>query len=437
MNRGLIVFWLSVSCLTPSFAAQKSSPKKTAPPPGDRYLFVVETSSSMRNLEHAGRQAVFDLIYSGVDGRMRAGDTYGLWIFNDQTHAGVFPMQTWKPEEALNQASRAGLFLKGQRYENGADVASTVKKVVALVKSVGDVTIFIISDGNSAFEGTAFDRPINATYAERDGDRHRAKQPFVTTLVARGGELIAGTVTVAGEALALPERPEPAQIAQTPAKDLFSVQSQPASATNRVIHIVSSSRGTAENQETATALHEDRRTFPEGASLNSTPTQSRNETTPTPTTTSETTQSLAASGPNNTLPAENHKTNSSLAAGITNSLAGQPAVIPAPTVNNPLKTDVAQPPASGPTPLPAMVPAPLTAAAREISGTTSNAVAEPAVSSSLTGLATPTDPMISPRGMLITGLGLLAVALVLIVLFLWRSRPAPQPSFISRSMEHR
>src|SRR3954469_19296211 len=72
--KALLLLVLSVAHSPETFAAQKA-------PAGNRFLFVVETSNAMLPFEHAGRQAVFDLIYSGIGGQIKGGDTIGIWNF--------------------------------------------------------------------------------------------------------------------------------------------------------------------------------------------------------------------------------------------------------------------------------------------------------------------------------------------------------------------
>ena len=432
MKRCLLVFWLCCCGFSPSFAAPKALPKKAPLPPGNRFLFVVETSATMPKVEHAGRQAVVDLIYSGVDGRMRAGDTYGLWTFNEQTHAGLFPMQTWKPAAALDLASRAGLFLKSQPYENRPNVGATVKKLMAVIKAVGDVTIFVISDGSSPFEGTAFDRYINASYQERDEERRRARKPFVTTLVARGGELMIGTVTIAGEVIQLPESPEPVQVVQAPNNDPDSVQPKSASSTNRVIHIVAPPPRRAETPKPpstdiafANLAPAREANDPSLAAATNLPTAASADTTTAP--------STAATGlsanPATPSPQENVPT---VAARGT---ASAPDHASQGQQENPTESAPAQP--EGPNPLASLLPAPLTIAARENSEGASPAAAKSKAIAPLTAMTAPPESMFSPRGMLIIGAALLAVAIGLIALFIWKARSLPQPSFISRSMDRK
>src|SRR5947209_1549054 len=106
----LVAFWVGSLAGATALAA----PTKPVVPAaaGTRFLFVVETSSGMSQFEHAGRQAVFDLLYFGIGEQMRAGDTVGLWTFGNDVRAGVFPMQVWAPEQNLQLASAVGVFLR-------------------------------------------------------------------------------------------------------------------------------------------------------------------------------------------------------------------------------------------------------------------------------------------------------------------------------------
>src|SRR5688572_27973542 len=121
----VLVQWM---VLVTAVAAPVKAPHKPAPP-GNRFLFILETSLPMSRLEHGGRQAVFDLIYSGVEGRMRTGDTYGVWTFNEQHSAGVYPMQTWEAQKNLEHASFLGRFLKTQNYAKDGDFTNVLKQL--------------------------------------------------------------------------------------------------------------------------------------------------------------------------------------------------------------------------------------------------------------------------------------------------------------------
>src|SRR6185503_19629288 len=117
------------------YQVHKSTNSPAPLPDGDRFLFIVETSASMRKLDAASRQAVFDMIFTGLNGRMKESDTYGIWTFNEQTHPGLFSMQTWKSAEALQQASAAALFLKNQPYELHPQIGVALVKLDTVIRA--------------------------------------------------------------------------------------------------------------------------------------------------------------------------------------------------------------------------------------------------------------------------------------------------------------
>lgn len=190
----------------------ESSTNLRPAPDGARFLFIVETSSSTRRLEEANRQALFDLIMTGLNGHMRTGDTFGLWTFNEGSTIGEFPMQVWDAEAPMNTASRAALFLRSQKYTGKARLDDLIPKIRGLTRAVGTVTIFIFSDGETKLEELPFSDPINTEYAQRSKERKQAKKPFITMLLAHQGKITGAFVAIAGQPIPFPERPAPTPI---------------------------------------------------------------------------------------------------------------------------------------------------------------------------------------------------------------------------------
>lgn len=182
-------------------------PAKPPRPEGNRFLFILETSAGMTRLEHGGRQAIFDLIYSGVDGRMRRGDTFGIWTFNGDVHSGIVPMQTYDPRTRLEQAAALGRYLRAHKYDKEGDFDALVKTIHAVVRGAKDVNIFVVTDGNTPFSGTDFDQVINAGFAANGMLVRESKKPVVVALVARQSALVAACVSLAGEKIELAELP--------------------------------------------------------------------------------------------------------------------------------------------------------------------------------------------------------------------------------------
>jgi hypothetical protein len=193
-----------------SSTGQTNTPARRAPakppravPAGNRFLFILETSAAMNRLEHGGRQAIFDLIFSGIDGRMRNGDTYGIWTFNELPYAGFYPMQTWTAQQNLELATGAGRFLKTQKYEKNGNLTNLLKQVQAVVRTVKDLNVVIVTDANTPANGTPFDAELNAQYRANAPQVRETKRPLITTLTARAGQITATCVTLAGETIVL------------------------------------------------------------------------------------------------------------------------------------------------------------------------------------------------------------------------------------------
>src|SRR5688500_7250501 len=184
--RLMLVQWM---VLATAMAAPQ--PTKSPKVEGKRFLFILETSSGMTQLEHGGRQAEFDLSYSGVDGRMWRGDTYGIWPFSEKVYSGLVPMQTWEPQRRLEQASSVGRYLRMHPYQKEGDFQLLVKQIDAVVRGAKDVNIFVVTDGNTPFAGTPFDQVINAGFEANRALVQVAKKPLVVTLVARQSALVA------------------------------------------------------------------------------------------------------------------------------------------------------------------------------------------------------------------------------------------------------
>jgi hypothetical protein len=173
-------------------------------------------SSSMEEMQTAVEATVYDLIRSGLGGQMLAGDSFGLWTFNKEVYTGKFTVMVWDPKRSTQQGARAASFLSGNVYEKRSDLKKVMGTLSRIVGVVSNLTVFIISDGNSAISGTPFDKAINADYRKKNRERSQAKVPYVTTLVVRDGGYVSKSVTIAGQPIFLPQRPPPAVAAKTP-----------------------------------------------------------------------------------------------------------------------------------------------------------------------------------------------------------------------------
>jgi len=185
--------------LTPALLALLSLPTfaqdatNTPDPPG-RFLLLVETSSSMRRRADGVMQTVAALLTSDLGGRLRTGDTIGLWTFNADVYAGRLPLQQWSPATREAVASNVLGFLKLQRYEKKANLDKALAQADSLVGASSAITLLLITDGNQTVRGTPFDAAINAIFQANRREQARARVPFVVVLRAEQGRFVNGSV---------------------------------------------------------------------------------------------------------------------------------------------------------------------------------------------------------------------------------------------------
>ena len=190
-----------------------------ASPDGERFLFVVDTSSDMADLQTATENSIYEILRNGVGGHMRSGDTFGMWTFNKTTTAGRFPLQIWDSRKSTQQGTIAASYLNDLTFEKTSNTKELVENLYQVVRVVSNLTILIYSDG-ALMRGTPFDKEINEGYKKERSARRQLKRPYVTSLIARDGRIISAHVNVAGQALSLPDRLALAapEIVATPAR---------------------------------------------------------------------------------------------------------------------------------------------------------------------------------------------------------------------------
>ncbi len=210
----LLAGLLVVAALAPGqLRAQTNKPK--APPPSNRWLFIVETSRSMHRRKDATLETVQALLKSGCNGQLREGDTLGFWTFNQNLYGGRFPLQTWSLQGQQVIASRALAFLKEQKYEKKASFDKLLPALDRVVKDSRRLTVILISSGDEKMRGTPFDARINEFYQKWDDQQQKAKMPFVTVLRDRNGEFADYTVSTPPWPVQIPQLPEEPQNAET------------------------------------------------------------------------------------------------------------------------------------------------------------------------------------------------------------------------------
>jgi hypothetical protein len=203
--------WTASAAMKPVIVPMNIPPA----PDGERFLFILDVSSGMENLQAGNETALYELISTGVGGYMRAGDTYGIWTFNKETYTDKLSMQVWDPKRSKQLATIAAAAVNNQNYEKSCNMKQLMQRLTSVIHAVSNVTFFVLTDGDTDMVGTPFDKTINAEYRKQNRLRRQVKRPFVATLVVRDGWFVESKVRVAGQAIELPERPPSLLLAQT------------------------------------------------------------------------------------------------------------------------------------------------------------------------------------------------------------------------------
>src|SRR6185503_3803612 len=136
-----------------------------------------------------------------------SGDTIGLWTYNDELHAGQFPLQQWTPETHASISARIMSHLKEQPCEKQPSLVNALAAMQRVINSSACLTIIIFSDGAQPIQGTPFDERINGTFKLWQKEQQKARMPFITALRGVKGKLTDYTVTGAPWPVELPDLP--------------------------------------------------------------------------------------------------------------------------------------------------------------------------------------------------------------------------------------
>lgn len=209
MKKRFISGWLILAAL---FLIAGPAPAKPPRQQGNRFLFIVNTSSSMRRYSKAAVVDIVNLIGSDMQGEFREGDTLGLWTYDNALHT-EFPMQIWSAAARESIAADMVAYLAEQDYENPERLEKVMPALNQVIKASDKITVILISDGHGEIQGTPFDKDLHNLQKKYARELRSTREPFVTVLVARNGAVYDYTVNYPGPiaiphtALPLPEKP--------------------------------------------------------------------------------------------------------------------------------------------------------------------------------------------------------------------------------------
>jgi hypothetical protein len=168
------------------------------------FLFLVDTSSSMSQQKEIAMDTVHKLVLSSVNGRMKPGDVFTIWTFNDRVYTNRFAAQRWIPSRNQDMANIAYRFLRDQHFSRKTRMDLALAAMSNVVQRADAITVILFTDGSHLLKGTPFDEPINNIFNEHAEGMRNAKKPFVTAFTAQEGTLVAHAVSPGGGPIYIP-----------------------------------------------------------------------------------------------------------------------------------------------------------------------------------------------------------------------------------------
>lgn len=176
-----------------------------------RWLLIFENSSAMKKRMPAAEKSLQQLLFTSVGGQMHAGDSLGVWTFDQTLHVGEFPLSTWKPEAATTTFSNLTAFLKKRSFKGEVNFNALEPRLSRLVTDSQRLTILIFCEGQGDIIWTPYNNGINQALRTGYDERKKSNQPFIITLRAQDGKYCGCSVNFPPSELNLPPFPEPVE----------------------------------------------------------------------------------------------------------------------------------------------------------------------------------------------------------------------------------
>lgn len=201
MRHSLFVILAGIFCLATSTVSFGQS--------SNRWLFVFNTSSNMRDRSKGLEAVTEDLLTTAMHGNIHAGDSIGIWTFDKQLRADEVPLQTWNPKGATSTAQGIMQFLHAHPYKNSAAFGDVMTNMLRVIEMSDFITIILVSDGNDPVRGTPIDTQLQAFYKNNYQLEKKARMPIITVFRGENGNITTNTVTLAPWPVEIPVVPPP------------------------------------------------------------------------------------------------------------------------------------------------------------------------------------------------------------------------------------
>jgi hypothetical protein len=203
LRRGrLAVVLLAVIFSIPALRAQPTEQTVQS-----RFLFIFDTSKSMKPRFEAVEKALDIMLATSLSGQLHSGDSMGVWTFGQSLRTKGFPLQSWNPDDAVNIASNLVKFVGKQSYAKSTRFEALQPTLNRVVQNSERLTVLIFCDGEGKVSGTPYDDAINQALQEKLAEQKKAHQPFVIILRSQLGQYVGCTLGLPPALMNYPQFP--------------------------------------------------------------------------------------------------------------------------------------------------------------------------------------------------------------------------------------
>ncbi len=206
LNLGFALFIALLAAV--SSPAQTAPPGNTNAPAKERFLVIVETSTTMQKRTNSTERALGNIISTGLKGQIESGCTIGLWTFNEKLHTGQVPLQLWTDTTRQHVAQTLVQAVRQQKYEKTGKLGVAWTVATNIVAQSERLTLLIFSSGSEPVTGTPYDAAIAESFRQNSEQQRKANMPFLTILRAVNGKFVASAVNMPPWPLDVPEWPD-------------------------------------------------------------------------------------------------------------------------------------------------------------------------------------------------------------------------------------
>lgn len=182
--------------------------------PPERWLLIFDTSSTMQHWLAGTTTELQNLFFSNISSQLHAGDSLGVWTFDKKLHTGRYPLFTWQPQNAADEASQLINFLDFEHYSGRTRFAVLQPFLGRVIANSPRLTVLIFCDGKDKLKLTPYDDGINRVFDAMQADRNKLKAPFVVVIRTQAGKFVGASVNLPPGLLNVPTFPPLPQAAQ-------------------------------------------------------------------------------------------------------------------------------------------------------------------------------------------------------------------------------